>query len=140
VSTATPGGESEAGERQHRLGVRPGRQLQHPTLVLVDDVEIARSVHRHTGGVLEADDYLDMVAARARPNTVLASAFDLKVFFSVVGKEPAEIGHADVLAFIQAQRATATRGDGGADRGRRGGPVRAHHQASTGLGHRATTT
>jgi integrase/recombinase XerD len=86
------------------------------------------------------DDYLDMVAARARPNTVLASAFDLKVFFSVVGKEPAEIGHADVLAFIQAQRATATRGDGGADRGRRGGPVRAHHQASTGLGHRATTT
>jgi integrase/recombinase XerD len=26
------------------------------------------------------------------------------VFFSVVGKEPAEIGGADVLAFIQAQR------------------------------------
>ena len=50
------------------------------------------------------DDYLDMVAARARPNTVLATAFDLKVFFSVVGKEPAEIGEADVLAFIQAQR------------------------------------
>ena len=38
------------------------------------------------------DDYLGMVAARARPNTVLATAFDLKVFFSVVGKEPAEIG------------------------------------------------
>ena len=50
------------------------------------------------------DDYLDMVAARARPNTVLATAFDLKVFFSVVGKEPAEIGEADVLAFIAAQR------------------------------------
>ena len=33
------------------------------------------------------DDYLDMVAARARPNTVLATAFDLKVFFSVVGKD-----------------------------------------------------
>lgn len=32
------------------------------------------------------DDYLDMIAARARPNTVLATAFDLKVFFSVVGK------------------------------------------------------
>ena len=45
-----------------------------------------------------------MVAARARPNTVLATAFDLKVFFSVVGKEPAEIGEADVLAFIAAQR------------------------------------
>ena len=45
-----------------------------------------------------------MVAARARPNTVLATAFDLKVFFSVVGKEPAEIGEADVLGFIAAQR------------------------------------
>ena len=50
------------------------------------------------------DGYLDMVAARARPNTVLATAFDLKVFFSVVGKEPAEIGEADVLGFIAAQR------------------------------------
>jgi integrase/recombinase XerD len=50
------------------------------------------------------DDYLDMVAARARPNTVLATAFDLKVFFSVLGKEPAEVASADVLAFIAAQR------------------------------------
>ena len=64
------------------------------------------------------DDFLDMVAARARPNTVLATAFDLKVFFSVVGKEPAEIGEADVLAFIPGATATATRGGGGADRGR----------------------
>ena len=50
------------------------------------------------------DDYLDMVAARARPNTALATAFDLKVFFSVVGKAPAEVAGADVLAFIAAQR------------------------------------
>jgi integrase/recombinase XerD len=50
------------------------------------------------------DDYLDMVAARARPNTVLANAFDLKVFFSVVGKQPEEVRDADVLAFIQTQR------------------------------------
>jgi integrase/recombinase XerD len=50
------------------------------------------------------DDYLDMVAARARPNTVLANAFDLKVFFSVVGKQPEEVRDADVLAFIQIQR------------------------------------
>ena len=50
------------------------------------------------------DDYLDMVAARARPNMVLATAFDLKVFFSVVGKAPAEVVGADVLAFIAAQR------------------------------------
>ena len=50
------------------------------------------------------DDYLAMVAARCRPNTVLATAFDLKVFFSVVGKEPAEVTDADVLSFIRAQR------------------------------------
>ena len=50
------------------------------------------------------DDYLDMVAARARPNTVLATAFDLKVFFTVVGREPVEVTEADVLAFIRSQR------------------------------------
>ena len=32
------------------------------------------------------DTYLDFVAARCRPITVLAVAFDLKVFFGVVGR------------------------------------------------------
>jgi integrase/recombinase XerD len=50
------------------------------------------------------DDYLAMVAARCRPNTVLATAFDLKVFFSVVLKEPAEVTNGDVLSFIRVQR------------------------------------
>jgi site-specific recombinase XerD len=50
------------------------------------------------------DDYLAMVAARCRPNTVLATAFDLKVFFMVVRKDPAEVTDADVLSFIRAQR------------------------------------
>ena len=50
------------------------------------------------------DDYLAMVAARCRPNTVLATASDLKVFFTVVGKDPAEVTDADVLSFIRAQR------------------------------------
>jgi integrase/recombinase XerD len=50
------------------------------------------------------DDYLELVAARARPNTVLATAYDLKVFFSVIDKHPAEVDTADVLAFIKAQR------------------------------------
>ena len=50
------------------------------------------------------DDYLAMVAARCRPNTVLATAFDLKVFFTVVGKDAAEVNDADVLSFIRAQR------------------------------------
>jgi integrase/recombinase XerD len=49
-------------------------------------------------------DYLDLVAARARPNTLLATAFDLKVFFRVVAKDPTEVTTADVLAFITAQR------------------------------------
>lgn len=51
------------------------------------------------------DDYLEFVAARCRPNTVLATAYDLKVFFEVVGKEPARVSTADVLGFITAQRA-----------------------------------
>jgi integrase/recombinase XerD len=51
------------------------------------------------------DEYLRFVAARTRPNTVSAQAFDLKVFFTVVAKEPAEVTAADVLGFIEAQRA-----------------------------------
>jgi integrase/recombinase XerD len=35
---------------------------------------------------------------------VLASGFDLKVFFSVVDKDPVEVDTADVLAFVAAQR------------------------------------
>jgi hypothetical protein len=35
---------------------------------------------------------------------VLANAFDLKVFFTVVGKDPSEVTDADVLSFIRAQR------------------------------------
>lgn len=51
------------------------------------------------------DGYLEFVAARCRPNTVLATAYDLKVFFSVVGKEPCGVSTADVFAFLSAQRA-----------------------------------
>lgn len=51
------------------------------------------------------DAYLELVTARARPNTVLATAFDLKVFFSIVDKDPVEVTTLDVLAFIRAQRA-----------------------------------
>jgi site-specific recombinase XerD len=50
------------------------------------------------------DAFLELVAARSRPNTVLAAGFDLKVFFSVVDKDPLEVGTADVLAFVAAQR------------------------------------
>ena len=51
------------------------------------------------------DDYLEFVAARARPNTLLAAAYDLKVFFTEVVKQPAEVTTADVFAFLKAQRA-----------------------------------
>ena len=34
------------------------------------------------------DLYLELVAARARPNTLLAQTYDLKVFFSIVELPP----------------------------------------------------
>lgn len=51
------------------------------------------------------DEYLRFTAARVRPNTLTAQAYDLKVFFSLVGKPPQRVAVADVLGFIEAQRA-----------------------------------
>lgn len=51
------------------------------------------------------DSYLEFVAARTRANTLLAVAYDLKVFFTDVVKQPADVTTADVLAFIKSQRA-----------------------------------
>ena len=56
------------------------------------------------------DGYLEFVAARGARNTWLATAYDLKVFFEVVGKEPVEVTAADVLAFLAEQR-TPRRGE-----------------------------
>jgi site-specific recombinase XerC len=50
------------------------------------------------------DAYLGFVAARARPNTLLATAYDLKVFFAVAAKDPAAVTTSDVLGFIAQQR------------------------------------
>jgi integrase/recombinase XerD len=50
------------------------------------------------------DEYLVFVAARARRNTWLAVASDLKIFFEVVGKRPAEVTTANVFEFLQEQR------------------------------------
>lgn len=55
-------------------------------------------------GVPLVDDYLKLLEGRCRPNTVLAAAYDLKVFFTVVAKPADEVRPADVLAFITAQR------------------------------------
>ena len=53
-------------------------------------------------------DYLEFLAGRARPNSVLAAGYDLRVFFSVVGKPATEVTAADVLGFITAQRTGRT--------------------------------
>lgn len=56
-------------------------------------------------GVALLDAYLEFLAVRSRPNTVVAVAYDLKVFFTVVGKAPGRVLAADVLAFVTAQYA-----------------------------------
>jgi site-specific recombinase XerD len=61
-------------------------------------------------GMPLVDDYLEFLAGRCRPNTVLAAGYDLKVFFGVVGKPPGEVVAADVLGFITAQRAGRSSG------------------------------
>ena len=69
-------------------------------------------IRHHRGAELVAitlghpllDDYLAFVAARARVNTWLAVASDLKIFFDVVAKEPAQVNAADVFAFLAVQR------------------------------------
>jgi len=55
-------------------------------------------------GVPLLDEYLRFLSGRCRPNTVLAVAYDLKVFFTVVGKQPEDVQPTDVLAFVTAQR------------------------------------
>ena len=50
------------------------------------------------------DDYLRFVAAGVRPNMLLAVAYDLRVFFRVVAKEPEQVTTGDVLGFITEQR------------------------------------
>jgi site-specific recombinase XerD len=68
------------------------------------------------------DEYLRFTAARVRSNTLTAQVFDLKVFFTVVAKEPQQVGVDDVLGFIEQQR-----------RPRRGGNVVRIVDGETGL-------
>jgi site-specific recombinase XerD len=56
------------------------------------------------------DDYLASVAARLRPNSTLAVAYDLKVFFTVVTKNPIAVRASDVVAFVRAQRTQGSDG------------------------------
>jgi integrase/recombinase XerD len=54
------------------------------------------------------DGYLELVRACSRLNTLLATAYDLKVFFTVVAKDPLEVTTADVLTFVKRQRSPRT--------------------------------
>jgi integrase/recombinase XerD len=81
------------------------------------DLRVARSAGPGGGvdvrvGVPLADVYLEFLGGRCRPNTVLAAAYDLKVFFSVVARRPGQVQPADVLAFITAQRTGRAGGHG----------------------------
>ena len=56
------------------------------------------------------DGYLEFVAGRCRPNTVRAVAFDLKVFFTVVDRDPVTVTAAGC---VRVPRPAARRSDGG---------------------------
>ena len=77
-----------------------GRRLES----VARDLRVTRSGNAPCVGHPLLDDYLRFVAARARPNTALAAAYDLKVVFTVLVKDPRKVTTADVLAFIEAQR------------------------------------
>ena len=72
-----------------------------PSMQRVMDGRELRSI---TVGHPVVDAYLEFVGARGAVNTWLATAYDLKVFFEVVGKDPAEVTSVDVFAFLAAQR------------------------------------
>src|SRR5436190_1494194 len=78
------------------------------TPCLIRSVGLSGEVRATLGHPL-LDGYLEFLAGRCRPNTVLAAAFDLKVFFTVVGKSPRRVRSGDVLAFMTAQRTGAGR-------------------------------
>ena len=54
------------------------------------------------------DSYLEFVAGRCRPNTLLAVTRDLKVFFTVIAKDPVSVTSADVFEFLAHQRGDRT--------------------------------
>ena len=70
---------------------------------LVRSVSSAGDV-RYALGDPFVDRYLEFVAGRCRPNTLTATAFDLKTFFTVVERDPLAVTSADVFEFLAAQR------------------------------------
>lgn len=73
-------------------------------------MSLSRVVSRPLSRAEVLDRYVEFVAARCRRNTVIATVSDLRAFFAVIDKEPAEVTSVDVFAFIAAQRQSL--GDG----------------------------
>ena len=70
--------------------------------------ELHREVHngrlcRLSIGLDLADEYLDFIRCRCRPNTWLNYAHDLRIFFNTVDKPVTEVSTADVFRFIRCQ-------------------------------------
>ena len=63
---------------------------------------------RYALGDPVVDSYLEFVAGRCRPNTVRAVTFDLKVFFTVVDRDPVTVSPPDVFEFLAQQRGDRT--------------------------------
>ena len=74
-----------------------------PALKVVSSVA-ANGVVSVRVGLRQVDEYLEFVAARARHETLLATAFDLKVFFSWTGKRPSAVTTKDIIEFVVDQR------------------------------------
>jgi integrase/recombinase XerD len=70
---------------------------------LVRSVSPAGEVRYVLGDPL-VDRYLEFVAGRCRANTLTATAFDLKTFFTVVERDPVAVTSADVFEFLAVQR------------------------------------
>ena len=68
----------------------------------------AAGERRYVLGDGDVDRYLEFVAGRCRPNTVRAVAFDLKVFFTIVERDPLAVSASDVFEFLAHQRGDRT--------------------------------
>jgi site-specific recombinase XerD len=75
--------------------------------VLVRSVSPSGEI-RYALGERLVDSYLEFVAGRCRPNTLRAVTLDLKVFFTVVAKDPVTVEPPDVFEFLAHQRGDRT--------------------------------
>jgi hypothetical protein len=75
--------------------------------VMVRSISPSGEVRFSLGDPL-VDSYLEFVAGRCRPNTLRAVTLDLKVFFTVVAKDPVTVEPPDLFEFLVHQRGDRT--------------------------------